>query len=70
MSHTPEIKDPCSYGQVIHQELYTETRQSRAGFNDRAQRSEEPELATVVRVDDFEENGPRRTLLVSMDTRE
>lgn len=31
---------------------------------------EELQLATVVRVDDFEENGPRRTLLVSMDTHE
>lgn len=64
MSRMAEIKDPCSYGEVIHQNIYTETRQCRAGFNgnDRAERSvwysEELELATVVKVDDFEENEP------------
>lgn len=63
MSHTPEIKDPCSYGEAIHK-TRAQTRQHRAGFNgnDRAQRSiwypEELELATVVKLDDFEENGP------------
>lgn len=75
MSRT-EIKDPCSYGEVIPQNIHTETRQCGAGLNgnDRAQRSiwdpEELELATVVKVDDFEENGPWRTLLVSTDGHE
>lgn len=64
MSRMAEIKDPCSYGEVIHQNIYRETRQCRAGFNGngRAERSvwssEELELATVVEVDDFEENEP------------
>lgn len=64
MSRTPEIKAPCSYGEVIHQNIHAHTRQRRAGFNgnDGAQRPiwypEELELATVVKLDDFEENGP------------
>lgn len=66
-----DIKSPSSYGDWIYQS--TVRKPDGAAYGTETEwrgscSSQELELATVVKDDDFEENGPWRTLRVSIDT--